>query len=757
MRCFDASWTALLVALFGDTERALASACVVDHLLGPTGDTSGEADLLALRSVLADVGDGHCISFQAGDYFFDANPLARTFEEPPGCAGKRKCADAVAHLEGLRDVVVSGPSLPGRPARLLITNFQKDRGDQPQTTVWNLFQCANITIQQLTMEHTVDSLSHLVARVVSVSSENSLLVKVPAEYLPLQPASYVDIDGEAITVPAACRHLEAILGWCGDWCGVAWGAVACVVFGSLSAIWSRLGSAALCAGCPPWRRSHRCRGLVCGGLVGVPLGLASSRWGLGGPVQDDAFFAVHLLRLDAQERVTGWEVFLDKAGTGRAYDAAVAADQGECQWEGCLLLRVSLFHEVDAVCRTPMLDVSGSFVVGDHLLALHQKRAVAGVWFDDVDGLVLRDLTFGNLAGPSIAGSRVRNIHVSRQVARRPEVGWRTVNDALWVRGYAGSSNVVEDMTLEHLTDDFMNFHTMETGITGSSAFARAEEVCMDVGTPWWWDEPAKNQAAAWAKVNDTILFFSDDQVLISQAEFRGRHWIDDQKDDRWAACFVVIPGFPLLSVASRIAFAATPRWMPPDESEALVVRNVTVRNSRSRGMIKGSHTLVDGIEVVDNMMTALAIVSEPCKWGEGTSASDVTIRNGVFDNVALNTRGHIAAIEVFTHSCAGGSGLRSIAVHGAHSNISIVDVVIRNQPQAAIFAAGVQGLRIENLSLEAVAAVPDLGHDFHQGSCSGQPSRPGAHPISTLGCSAVVVVAAEPEELAPQQLAACS
>ena len=50
------------------------------------------------------------------------------------------------------------------------------------------------------------------------------------------------------------------------------------------------------------------------------------------------------------------------------------------------------------------------FARGDHLLALQQKRAVWGVRFNVVDGLSLRNLSFGELAGAAIAGE-VRPTH----------------------------------------------------------------------------------------------------------------------------------------------------------------------------------------------------------------------------------------------------------------------------------------------------------------------------------------------------------
>ena len=86
---------------------------------------------------------------------------------------------------------------------------------------------------------------------------------------------------------------------------------------------------------------------------------------------------------------------------------------------------------------------------------------------------------------------RVRNLQVIGLSAAPLGGGWSSVNDALWVRGYAGAQNVVDGVELRHLTDDYFNFHTSATFFdataSGTTGVVETADACLKVATWWWW------------------------------------------------------------------------------------------------------------------------------------------------------------------------------------------------------------------------------------------------------------------------------
>ena len=650
------SWLLLLlsVAVGGSfaTAATTGTACAVE--LFPTGDELGVNDLLNFRTAVNNLNDGDCVYFNPGEYFYDMgyyNSDDPTTEPSPDCNGGWDCKASVMFLYGKSNIAIKGPvadendeSTSTARAILQFVNYDKSRGDQYKSSMIQVSECNNVTISDLKIRMRAPTdLNHVLAEVVNVQTDHTLRIKVPVEHLPLVPASYDDIEGNPITNPSACDSISGI--------------------------------------------------------------------------QDDAFFAEHFMRLDSQKQATGWEHFASGDSTGLKYDAWLDPDQGECgTGNECQMVLVQFFYSSSTSCRSLNTGIYSNFNVGDYLLIMHQKRATNGVRFYATESLTLTRLTFHNLAGPSVAGSLVRNLQVYDLVAEAPvssgvPVGWRTVNDVMWVRGYGGSNNIIDGMRLENLSDDYFNFHTgatrLEPATISQNLMLSGEGTCIQVATSWWWEVEGGQYGTQVAEVGDIILIYDDTQALIWKGEFLGRKTYNSVQ----VACFRpnTNDAQPLAQIFATAKSAASARWMPDEQVDpdiySLTIRNVQVLNSRARGLIRGSHTLLEDITVRHNMMAGVYIASDP-SGAESAPASHVTIRNSEFDNVSINKRGHVAAIFVGSKRYSSGSGLDALIVNNEpkrHENIVIENVMIRNQPQAAIFAAGVENLVMRNLTLDNI------------------------------------------------------
>eukprot|EP00977_Amphora_coffeiformis_P018739 scaffold6688_cov181-Amphora_coffeaeformis.AAC.2 len=416
--------------------------------------------------------------------------------------------------------------------------------------------------------------------------------------------------------------------------------------------------------------------------------------------QQDVFFAEHFMRIDKNRRPTAWEKFV--GGTGLEYDASYLGCSKDKGCEESLVL-VEFYWPSSLYCRTKESSIGDNFRVGDFLLVIHQKRVMSGIRFQNVDGLTVKNLVLGNMGGAAVVGTHVRNLHVDGLVAKPPDNGWRTLNDVIWVRGYAGT-NTVQNLYLENMSDDYVNFHTriarLQAGPTGDDFCVETEP-----SSWWWWEGSPAAYPPGIAAVypSDMVNLYDNEQSLIWQGTFRSRE-LDSSSLS--VVCFNPNPDEKeLLSAALlRVAYATALEWMPQEtlESEyALVIRNVTVINSRSRGLIQGSHTLLEDIKVVDDMMSAVVVTSGP-DWLEGAPPSHVTIRNSFFDNSGINTHGFFAAIHVGADIIGEGvGGLDTLSTATNFRNIVIQNVTIRNPPQAAILAAGVEDLLLEDITIE--------------------------------------------------------
>jgi len=377
-------------------------------------------------------------------------------------------------------------------------------------------------------------------------------------------------------------------------------------------------------------------------------------------------------------------------------------------------------------CRIPRRWPPNQFFhVGDHLLAIHQDRAEQGIWLSDTESPSLINLKFGHVAGPVVHADRVRNLQIKQLVARPQGAAWRSANDAIWVHGYGGRENLIDGMSVEGLTDDFMNWHTHLMKMYGTSVLTPGHAgVSMPAGTDicikilaWWEWASGMSRAVnevAWAFPGDIVYFYTDDGMRLAQAEFRSREHkpIPGGVGKAWYACFRELVAASVSSVADMIKFGASSRWMPDEGvGDALVVRDVSVRNCRSRGMVKGSNTLIENVTMVDGMMTGISVVAEGCFWGEGTPASNVTIRDSTFDNVATYSHYYLGAIEVWSQDCGHTPTRRRftrVSERRVFKNISIENVVIRNQRQTGVFAVGVDGMSMRNVTFSNVAKHMD-------------------------------------------------
>ena len=178
--------------------------------------------------------------------------------------------------------------------------------------------------------------------------------------------------------------------------------------------------------------------------------------------QQDVYFAEHFMRLNKKLKPTAWERFV--GNNGLEYDASYLGCSNDKGCEESLVL-VEFYWPSwpkPSDCRTEDTSIRHNFRVGDFLLVIHQKRIMSSIRFQNVDGLTVKNLVLGNMGGEAVVGSLVRNLHVDGLVAKPPNNGWRTLNDVIWVRGYSGI-NTVQNLYLENLSDDYVNFHTRAT------------------------------------------------------------------------------------------------------------------------------------------------------------------------------------------------------------------------------------------------------------------------------------------------------
>lgn len=437
-------------------------------------------------------------------------------------------------------------------------------------------------------------------------------------------------------------------------------------------------------------------------------------------MQQDVFFAEHFMQLDSNQKPMRWEKFV--SDDGRHYDAT---DLGCSINKGCAerLVLVEFYWSSSSSCRVMDNTIQYNFHVGEYLLVLHQKRVTNGIHFRNVDTLNVRGLTVGNMAGEGISGNHLKNLHVDGLRAVSPENGWKTMNDVIWVRGYTGT-NIIENVYLENLTDDYINFHTHAVKL--DSSFITDNGSCVGIkSSPWWWhrgDPASCSQSGATACPSDVIDLYDETQSLIWQGNFLGRErvYLRDGSDVD-VVCFEANANDSesLTNVLSRVVFATSTKWMPDETSldYALTVRRITVLNSRSRALIQGSKTLFEDITVKDNMMSAILVTSGP-DWAEGAPAANVTIRNGLFENVGINKGGFIAAIEVGARiypSSSGIYGLDVISTAPIFRDVVIQDTIIRSPCQTGIFASGVKDLLLDNVVIEdAGQASLDFHHRYN-------------------------------------------
>ena len=428
--------------------------------------------------------------------------------------------------------------------------------------------------------------------------------------------------------------------------------------------------------------------------------------------QQDVFFAEHFMRLDKDRKPTEWEKFV--GNNGLEYDASYLGCSEDKGCEESLLL-VEFYWPSSSDCRTKQTSIRESFRVGDFLLVIHQKRIMDGIRFHNVDGLTVQNIVLGNVGGVAVGGNYVRNLHVDGLVAKPPKNGWRTLNDVIWVRGYTGT-NIVQNLYLENMSDDYVNFHTQATRMRDTPT---EDGLCVEseLNSWWWWEGSPAAYPPGIAAVHpsDMVNLYDNEQSLIWQGRFGSRQ----ANSSSSVVCFDPDPdGKELLANALlRVAYATAQEWMPRstlDSEYALVIRNVTVLNSRSRALIQGSHTLLEDITVVDNMMAAVVITSDP-DWSEGAPPSHVTIRNSLFDNAGINTNGFFSTIHVGANSMSEGlNGLDKLSKAPNFRNIVIQNVTIRNPPQVAIFAAGVQDFLLEDIKIEGAGRSLDPWNPYN-------------------------------------------
>ena len=135
---------------------------------------------------------------------------------------------------------------------------------------------------------------------------------------------------------------------------------------------------------------------------------------------------------------------------------------------------------------------------------------------------------------------RVRNLQVIGLSAAPLGGGWSSVNDALWVRGYAGAQNVVDGVELRHLTDDYFNFHTSATFFDATASdttgVVETADACLKVATWWWWARVGQQWGGFWAAVGDAVNLYDAEQRLLIQARFVGATFA---AGGSFVACFV--------------------------------------------------------------------------------------------------------------------------------------------------------------------------------------------------------------------------
>lgn len=443
-------------------------------------------------------------------------------------------------------------------------------------------------------------------------------------------------------------------------------------------------------------------------------------------IQRDVFFAEHFIRLDDNLIPTSWEKIVNESGL--EYDAI---DLG-CSDAGCddHLVLVEFFWSSWSSCRVPDTSIQYNFQVGDSLMALHEKRVVEGIKIRSVENLNVNRVTFGNIAGEGISGDQVRNLNVDGFQAL-PGLGssyWKTLNDAIWIRGYSGT-NSVKNMHAERLTDDYVNFHTRLQKLEASHI--TKDGLCIRIESSVWWFETTPGSfgpGQLGAYCNDIVNLYDKSQSFIWQGMYVGRKEASfPDGTTAWVACFAsnADDPEPLSDILSRTTFVTTTKWMPDDnllENEyALVLQNVTVLNSRARALIQGSHTLLDGITVIDNSMAAVVITSDP-DWSEGTPPKHVTIRNSLFDNVAIRKGGFIAAVQVVAPKVDEDlfDGLDILSTAPIFRDITIEDTTFRNIQQTAIFTSGVQGLLLDNVVVQnSDAASLHRHHKYNKESAT--------------------------------------
>lgn len=170
---------------------------------------------------------------------------------------------------------------------------------------------------------------------------------------------------------------------------------------------------------------------------------------------------------------------------------------------------------------------------------------------------------------------------------------------------------------------------------------------------------------------------------------------------------------------------------LPPELREGDVIGNAsrtarlrmvgcTVRRNRARGVLcQTRDALIERCTFEDCTSAGVLVMTEVIYFFESIGTRDVTVRDCRFMNCNYGAASAEAALQAF-------AWLKDWAYPpepGVHHNVVFEGNIISGTDDAAIFAAGVDGLTIRGNVIEAACRSPrrDLGHDaIHVRSSSG-------------------------------------
>ena len=328
------------------------------------------------------------------------------------------------------------------------------------------------------------------------------------------------------------------------------------------------------------------------------------------------------------------------------------------------------------------IDLAAVFV-GQHIALRHVIYGADLVRFSGVEGCTLRDVTVWNAPGlVFLVQPRSRDFTFERvQVVLPPHTARLLAAnaDGVHIAGLMGRL-VMRDCRFEQLGDDALNIHSIAGTVQALDAAAGEATV--------HYKRTDADLSPAWAApgdrlyVHDPVTFLPRGQVEV--LSFAGRRLRYRPVSGRIAVG----------DVLSNAAYYA----------ETLVT-GCTVKNTRARGLLLQTHHITVGnCHFYGLSLAALLLAPDIAYWYEVGPSAHVVLRNNHIEKCAFVR--HPSNLGAVLIKCSHENYGRAYPA-GVHRDITVADNRFCGIGASAVYANGVQGLRITDNILAACCTNP--------------------------------------------------